>query len=73
MRPELEFPRWLPGIAEAQNTQSGQPVQPPVLIGDPARAKLVLQSGSDTQRIGFQQLSEEELEEVLAPNSPPEA
>jgi len=69
-RPSLEYPRWLPGIAEAQNSQSGQPVEPPVLIGDAVRAKAALQSGSDTQRIGFQQLSEREMQEALAPSSP---
>lgn len=70
MRPEIEYPRWLPGIAEAQNSQAGQPVQPPVLIGDPARAKLVLQNGSDTQRVGFKQLDDDELQEALIAGSP---
>lgn len=69
-RPSLEYPRWLPGIAEAQNSQAGQPVEPPVLIGDAVRAKLVLQNGSDTQRLGFQQLSDREMQEALAPSSP---
>lgn len=69
-RPSLEYPRWLPGISEAQNSQAGQPVEPPVLIGDAVRAKAVLQNGSDTQRIGFQQLSEREMQEALAPSSP---
>ena len=69
-RPSLGYPRWLPGIAEAQNSQAGQPVEPPVLIGDAVRAKLALQNGSDTQRIGFQQLSDREMQEALAPSSP---
>lgn len=69
-RPIQEHPRWLPGIAEAQNVQAGQRVEPPVLIGDAARARAVLQGGSDTQRIGFQQLSEQELDSVLEDAQP---
>lgn len=69
-RPIQEHPRWLPGIAEAQNSLAGQRVEPPVLIGDATRARAVLQGGSDTQRIGFQQLSEQELDSVLEDAQP---
>ena len=64
-RGEFDFPKWLPGIAEAQNAQTGQRVEPPVLIGDERKAKLVLQGGSTKQRIGFNQISDDEFGEVL--------
>lgn len=60
-----EYPRTLIGIAEAQNSQNGLRSQPPVLIGDAARAKQVLLGGSDSPRIGFQQLGEQELGAVM--------
>lgn len=69
-RGEFEYPKWLSGIAEAHNVQNGQRVEPPVLIGDERTAKLVLQGGSDKQRIGFSQISEDELGEVLQLSAP---
>ncbi|WP_302356655.1 DUF6475 domain-containing protein [Alcaligenes sp. YSL9] len=65
-----EYPRTLIGIAEAQNSQNGIPSQPPVLIGDAGRAKQVLLGGSDSRRIGFQQLGEQELGAVMIEAEP---
>lgn len=69
-RGEFEFPKWLPGIAEAQNAQNGQRVAPPVLIGDASRAKQVLLRGTDTPRIGFNQLDADDFDEVLKLSAP---
>jgi hypothetical protein len=50
MRREIPtYPPHLIGRFEAQNRQSGQPVAPPVLIGEPAACRLVLKGGTDNQ------------------------
>lgn len=69
-RPSQDYPRWLPGIAESQNMQTGMKAEPPVLIGDPVKAKTVLLGGSDVQRFGFQQLSEAEFDQALTVTEP---
>jgi hypothetical protein len=48
MRREIpDYPKHLIGRFEAQNRQSGQPIAPPVLIGDPDVCKQVLKIGRD--------------------------
>lgn len=44
------FPRYLPGIAEASNAAAGQPIEGPVLIGDPEKAKEVGRLGGNGRR-----------------------
>jgi hypothetical protein len=55
----VDYPRYLPGIIDAENGPRGFEREKPVLIGDPARARQVLDGGSDrpaltvtTQRAG---------------------
>ena len=62
-----EHQRLLTGSAEAQNSQTGQKSQPPVLIGDAEAAKRVIQGGSDKQAIGFERLGECEALALAAP------
>lgn len=42
-----EYPPVLVGIAEAQNARGGFKVAPPLLLGNPERAQLVLKGGSN--------------------------
>lgn len=64
MRSEIpEHPRQLVGIAEAQNAREGRESQPPVLIGNPNKAKQVLLSGTDKPLIGFRRLDESKSED----------
>lgn len=51
-----EYPKALIGIAEAQNNEAGKTSQPPVLIGDSASAKLVLQGGTSKVLVGFERM-----------------
>lgn len=44
-------PRYLPGVSEMQNAAQGFPSDPPVLVGDCERAKLVHRGGSDAPRL----------------------
>lgn len=44
-------PRYLPGVSEIQNTGLGYRSQPPRLVGDLARARAVMQGGSDAPRL----------------------
>jgi hypothetical protein len=54
MRGEVPpYPSKLIGTPEDYNARQGYPVQPPLLIGDPKKAQLVLQNGSNTPRIAF--------------------
>lgn len=46
MKPLLSYPRWLIGKAEGDNAQRGHPVEPPLMVGDEARARLVIQNGA---------------------------
>lgn len=55
-----EYPKSLVGMAEAQNAQQGFAAQPPVLIGNPSKARLVLQNGSDKAAIGFERMAQRE-------------
>lgn len=73
LRGEFEYPKWLPGIAEAHNAQNAQRIAPPVLIGDEKLAKQVLLGGTNKQRIGFNQLDEQSFKEVLMLPEPVEA
>jgi len=41
------YPRYLAGIFECENRLHGYPVDPPVLVGDPQRASMVLANGSN--------------------------
>lgn len=45
------YPRYLPGISEISNSASGHPIDPPMLVGDKARARAVLSGGSDAPRL----------------------
>lgn len=59
------FSRWLVGIAESSNSQQGMSIEPPTLIGDVAKARLIMQSGSSTPSIGFTQASEADMSQAL--------
>lgn len=48
-----EYPPVLAGIAEAQNSEQGFRVEPPVLIGNERAAKKVIAGGSSMQLIGM--------------------
>lgn len=56
-----EYPKVLIGIAEAHNSQEGKESQPPVLIGDSAKAKKVMLGGSNQVLIGFKRLQPDEM------------
>lgn len=45
------------GIAEAENMKNGYAVPPPTLIGDPAKAQVVLEGGTDKPMIGISMLN----------------
>lgn len=70
MRDLPEYPRWLVGISESSNSQLGMRVEPPMMIGNTTRAKLVMQGGSSTLRLGFTQASEMDIEDVLLAEGP---
>jgi hypothetical protein len=54
MRGEVPpYPSKLIGSPEDYNARQGYPIAPPLLIGDPKKAQLVLQNGSNTPRIAF--------------------
>ncbi|MDR1351530.1 MAG: DUF6475 domain-containing protein [Zoogloeaceae bacterium] len=48
-----DYPRVLIGIAEAGNARKGLAVDPPTLIGDPARARQVMSGGTEKPLIAF--------------------
>ncbi len=62
-----EYPRQLVGIAEQQNSQNGLASQPPVLIGDGARARTVMLGGSDAPLVGFERITTDEMLALAAP------
>lgn len=41
-------PKYLPGITECDNAKNGFEIAPPLLVGDPKKAKLVMLSGGGT-------------------------
>lgn len=53
MRPGHPYPPRLIGDTEAKNRLDGRDVEPPVLIGDPAKCRLVHSSGSATSRVAI--------------------
>lgn len=53
-RPPQEYPRYLPGLAETENFGKGYAVEPPLLLGDAAKAQQVLLAGSDKPRLAVQ-------------------
>lgn len=63
-----EYPRALIGMAEAQNSQHGFKTQPPVLIGNPDRARSVLKNGNDKPAIGFERMEAREYVALAAPS-----
>ncbi len=76
LRGEFEFPKWLPGIAEAHNAQSpqnAQRIEPPVLIGDPVKARQVLLMGGSTKKDAAKQLTDAEFKGALMLPEPAEA
>lgn len=62
-----EYPKTLIGIAESQNSMEGRQSQPPVLIGDSARAKRVLQGGTDKVLVGFERMTADDALALEAP------
>jgi hypothetical protein len=48
-----EYPSKLIGISEAANALASQPIAPPVLIGNPEKAKQVLLGGSNAPQLKF--------------------
>lgn len=52
-RTDMQFPAKLIGEHEATNRHEGQPVRPPVLIGNPEKAKQVLLIGSSGRKTQF--------------------
>lgn len=58
-------PRYLVGVAELQNSASGQRCDPPRLVGDPERAKRVMLVGSDNARIPVSSIGYRASAEVL--------
>jgi len=62
-----EYPKVLIGIAEAQNSQEGRASQPPILIGDSARARRVLQGGSSKPLVGFERMDADGMALLQAP------
>lgn len=48
-----EYPRVLIGIAGAHNRKGNHALQPPILIGDQAKAQAVMKGGTDRPLIGF--------------------
>lgn len=63
-----EYPRALIGMAEAQNSQHGFKTQPPVLIGSPDKARIVLKNGNDKPAIGFERMEAREYVALAAPS-----
>lgn len=63
-----EYPRALIGMAEAQNSQNGFKTQPPVLIGNPDKARIVLKNGNDKPAIGFERMEAREYVALAAPS-----
>lgn len=49
-RPDLAYPPLLIGVHETENRLQGRAAAPAVLIGDPRRARLVMERGSETTR-----------------------
>jgi hypothetical protein len=64
----VDYPRALVGIAEAQNSRGGFAIQPPVLIGNSSKAKLVFSEGSDKPRLGFERMDAREYVALAAPS-----
>lgn len=46
-KPLPEYPRYLPGLAEIDNSARGYKCEPPKLLGDYDKARLVFEGGSD--------------------------
>ncbi len=51
-----DYPRYLPGMAEAENFGKGYAVEPPLLLGDASKAEQVLLAGSDKPRLAVQSM-----------------
>lgn len=49
-----DYPRYLPGMAETENFGKGYAVEPPLLLGDAAKAQQVLLAGSAKPRLAVQ-------------------
>lgn len=58
------IPGKLIGIMEMENDQRGYESQAPMLIGDPEKAKLVLEKCTGTGRIGIQQLDIHKIKQL---------
>ena len=53
-RPLGDYPRYLAGMAETDNYAKGYAVEPPLLLGDAAKAQQVLLAGSAKPRLAVQ-------------------
>lgn len=62
-----DYPKVLIGIAEAQNSTEGRESQPPVLIGDSAKAKQVFIGGTDKVLVGFARMQASDMALLEAP------
>lgn len=60
-----DHPRYLVGICEGQNAAAGHRVDPPLLVGDPEKAKRVMLGGSDKSRLQISSLGDRAAAEVL--------
>ena len=47
------YPRHMIGVSEMDNSARGFPVDPPRLVGDPAKARSVMSGGSDSPRVAI--------------------
>lgn len=62
-----QYQKTLIGIADSSNAISGQPMQPPVLIGNEIKARQVLERGTDRPAIGWRQIDVAERLGLAAP------
>lgn len=69
-QPMRHYPRQLSGITDSVNAASGHTIQqPPVLLGDTARAALVYQNGQETMALPAQSLSVQKILQLAQENT----
>ena len=66
---QMAYQRYLPGVHEVQNNALGygKRIAPPVLIGDAAKAQLVIENGSATGKTQFTTLADAALQALQLP------
>jgi hypothetical protein len=62
---KYDYPLILHGLAGWQNRLKGYPSDPPILIGDPVRARQVMDGGSDRPLISYQIAEDEKCDSKL--------